>query len=611
MIKITLTKRQKDNVTKVSTLALERFVERIKTDTKGGAVTRRRRSLELGGDLESYDRIYPPRMVYPHAEFDKDESDNLTMKSFNGIVTLTIDGLESQADIDEVKRAARMLPSTLAAFCGATGHEVITMVRISRADDENMSQMTEEEANKLCQQGGEVAMRLYQSIIPRTIRGEKFSVHSNFCMPLDPCPYYNTKAIALPIEEKPLNLPEKEVEAKNDDSIDDNEAVEVTKREQKLVNYLKTHYRLRYNSIMGYTECWNNDKKYPDWTPVDTRVLNGMAVKVKTAGINASSHDVRNYVQSDLIKNYDPIGDYLMNVSDKWDGKDHIRQLAKRVPTDNPYWQDWFYTWFLGMVHQWQTSNLAMYGNQTVPLLISKQGWNKSTFCRLLLPPELSWGYTQNLQINDKRQVLQQMSQMMLINLDEFNQISPKIQQGFLKNIISLSSLKIKRPYGRHVEDFPRRASFIATTNQSDVLADPSGSRRFLGVELTGPINTSKKINYEQLYAQAMHALRQHEPYYFDEKRTQEIIEYNTRFDVKSEAEQYFYDFFEPTNDEAQGQWMTPTAIMAYLKKKVGVSLLKNTSVNGFGRKLTNMPGIKKKMSNQAALYLVKTILRE
>lgn len=103
---------------------------------------------------------------------------------------------------------------------------------------------------------------------------------------------------------------------------------------------------------------------------------------------------------------------------------------------------------------------------------------------------------------------------------------------------------------GRHVEDFPRRASFIATTNQVDVLADPSGSRRFLSVELTGPIDISTPPNYEQLYAQAMRALHQHEPYYFGPAETQEIQEWNRRFSVKTAAEQFFLDYFEPATDE-------------------------------------------------------------
>lgn len=74
------------------------------------------------------------------------------------------------------------------------------------------------------------------------------------------------------------------------------------------------------------------------------------------------------------------------------------------------------------------TDNIESYDRQFPSHLISTQGWNKTTFCEQLLPPELSWGYTGNLQMDDKRQVLQQMAQMLLINLDEFNQISPKTQ---------------------------------------------------------------------------------------------------------------------------------------------------------------------------------------
>ena len=201
---------------------------------------------------------------------------------------------------------------------------------------------------------------------------------------------------------------------------------------------------------------------------------------------------------------------------------------------------------------------------------------------------------------------VKQMAQMLLINLDEFNQISPHTQQGFLKNIITLSSVKIKRPYGRHVEDFPRRASFIATTNQADVLADPSGSRRFLSVELKGPIDVSTPPNYEQLYAQAMRALHQHEPYYFGPAETQEILEWNRQFSVKSSADLLFLDYFEPAIDEQDGTWMSASAIFSYLKEKVGVSLLKPTGISAFGRKLTNLPGLKKRETKYNTEYLVR-----
>lgn len=166
--------------------------------------------------------------------------------------------------------------------------------------------------------------------------------------------------------------------------------------------------------------------------------------------------------------------------------------------------------------------------------------------------------------------------------------------------------MKIKRPYGRHVEDFPRRASFIATTNQADVLADPSGSRRFLGIQLTGPIDVSMPPNYEQLYAQAMRALHQHEPYYFGPAETQLIMELNRKFSVKTAAEQFFLDYFEPAADTNDGTWMSTTAILDFLKNEMGVSLLRPLNVSGFGRKLSAIPGLEKRETSTNTTYLVK-----
>ena len=642
-MKLSLVLRNKKNALKLSTKSLESFIERIKTDTKDGAVARRRRQLGYGDHIIGYDSQYPSHLIYPSAVFEKDDNDNLRMKTFNGVVALTIEGLENQTDIDAVKRAAQILHYTLAAFVGPSGREVIIFVRIAKAEDASPAitqpyseitqpyskisgpyseithpysqisgtYLTEEEADALCQEGHRMAAAIYQAIMPKPILKEPVSVRSCFRMPLDPEPYYNPKALALPVRESggqvhdsltnQQSLSTSPLDSPSEDS-------DVGQQAQQLIDFLNQRYQFRYNTIMGYTEYKDNDYRYMDWTPVDDRTLKGMTMKVRLGGIDARDNDVRRYVQSNMIRPFNPIGDYLWAQYYKWDGKDHIRKLARTVPNRNPHWEDWFYTWFLGMVRQWQVNNLAKYGNQAVPLLISTQGWNKTTFCEQLLPPELRFGYTGNLQMEDKKQVLQQMAQMLLINLDEFNQISPRTQQGFLKNIITLSSVKIKRPYGRHVEDFPRRASFIATTNQADVLADPSGNRRFLGVELTGPIDVSTPPNYEQLYAQAMRALHQHEPYYFGPAETQEIMEWNRKFSLKTAAEQFFLDYFEPARNEQEGEWLSASAILAYLKDEVGVSLLKSPSVPAFGRKLSAIPGMQKRVTSINTFYLVRKI---
>lgn len=603
-MKLTFVLRNKNNALKLSTKTCDKFIERIKTDTKDGAVARRRQELKLVGNADSYDRQHPSHLIYPSAEFEKDANDNLRIRTFNGVVALTIKGLNTSAEREAIKQAARILHYTLAAFVGPTGKEVIILVRIAKADGSTI--VDEEEANTICQQGHQLATSIYQGLLPKPIDHNPVSVRNCFRMPLDSQPYYNPKAAALPVSEKPVTPQPQPKEAIVVETTDDKNATEISKGTQRVMDFLNSRYTFRYNTIMGYTEYKDKSFRYMDWMPVDDRVTKGMTIKARLNGINAWDNDVKRYVQSDMIKPFNPIGDYLWEQYEKWDGKDHIRKLARTVPTNNPHWEDWFYTWFLGMVRQWQVTNLAKYGNQAVPLLISSQGWNKTTFCEQLLPPELRWGYTGNLQMDDKRQVLQQMAQMLLINLDEFNQISPRIQQGFLKNIITLSSVKIKRPYGRHVEDFPRRASFIATTNQADVLADPSGSRRFLGVELTGPIDVSTPPNYEQLYAQAMRALHQHQPYYFSQQETKVIAESNRKFSVKSAADHFFFDYFEPATNATDGEWVSASAIFGYLKQKVGVSLLKPASISGFGRMLSNMPELQKRLTKYGSEYLVK-----
>ena len=76
-MKLTFVLRNKKNALKLSTKSLERFIERIKTDTKDGAVARRRRQLSLGGYTDGFDRQYPSHLIYPSAEFEKDDNDNL------------------------------------------------------------------------------------------------------------------------------------------------------------------------------------------------------------------------------------------------------------------------------------------------------------------------------------------------------------------------------------------------------------------------------------------------------------------------------------------------------------------------------------------------------
>lgn len=688
-MKFTAIRKDQRNQMHITMKSVEKFMERIQTDTKNRDVEGLRQHLQQPGSREfEYEQMYRLPMIYPSAELVRDVNGNLTMRQMNGILLLSASHLRGSEVLERVKSVTMTMPTTLAAFVGSSGESVKILVRISRPD--GTLPQSEEEANAFLHDAYELVKSPYQALLGVPLDEIKHTISSGFRMTHDPHPLFRPEAppflvdihstglltttsldeqrhddydlytqyehlyqraatlvwyrvpdnadpdailaelarqlclANFPEEEAvthiwahykyktPLLFDEERIRATvgavyaetKPDKRKSRQAEAVGREVRQLVGYLQKRYVFRYNTIMGYTEYRPNTTWFQDWQPVDERVINSFTMDARLTGLNVWDKDVSRYVKSDKIRNYNPIEEYLWEVHGKWDGIDHIGRLAQTVPTKNPHWERWFRTWVLAMVAQWKGRN-RRYGNSVAPLLISSQGYNKSTFCRSLLPDELQWGYTDNLSLDEKRPVLQAMSQMLLVNLDEFNQISPRVQEGFLKNTIQLARVKAKRPYGKHVEDFPRLASFIATTNIADVLADPTGNRRFIGIELTGPIDVSVRPNHEQIYAQAQALIDQGEPYWFDDQETRLIMQHNRQFQLKSPAEQYFHEQFKVAEDEKTGMWMTAAAILSSLRETYGASVLKQTSLVAFGRALSNMEGMHHHHSVDGTQYCV------
>ena len=626
-MKVTIVHTNNKKQLLVSTKTMEKLMERFARDDSKLTITHFRESVPyLSNNYEGYKDMPKWIHIYPAAEFAKDENNNLKMKAFNGILLLKFGNITDVDSVEGIKRSVAILPSTLAAITGADGKTVIVLIKFQGENDSLPT--SEADAEHLYRIAYQQIFPVYQAIAKASILvdgpkpsieagstlSQEPSIHNSFMMTLDAEPYFNGKAVAMKINSHARSQSPAPSTDNNQQTIPDFRAPEEGKKVDKnsisenivnMMQLLKSRYDFRYNTVMKFVEYMPKEKGWYGFQPVDPRVQKRMTLEVQLADIRVSIKDVRNFLESDYIKNYNPIEEYLFQCYDKWDGKDHIRALARTVPTANPHWADWFYTWFLGMVDQWRGYSHRQYGNSVAPLLISKQGYNKSTFCRRLLPPELQWGYSDNLILSEKRQVYQAMAQFMVINLDEFNQISPQVQQGFLKNLIQLPTLKYKPPYGSHVMEFPRLASFIATSNMKDILSDPSGNRRFIGVELTGPIDVSVRPNYQQLFAQALSALNNGEKSYFDAQQVKLIMKSNSQFEIIQPIDQYFLLYFELVEDEKEGEYLTAAEIFDYLKKQIGSSLKVN-SLMGFGRKLANMSELKHKRFADGMKYLVK-----
>ena len=368
----------------------------------------------------------------------------------------------------------------------------------------------------------------------------------------------------------------------------------------KMEEFMNRRYDFRYNLMSGGPEYREKNTFCFDYRPVTDRVLNSIALNAQKEGLQLWDRDVRRFVFSDRIPDYAPIEDYLTRLP-VWDGKDRIRPLAARIPCDNVRWEQLFYTWFLSMVAHWQGRD-KQHGNSLSPLLVGGQGCGKSTFCFNLLPPDLNKYYTDSIDFSKKRDAELYLTRFGLINIDEFDQVSAR-HQGFLKHLLQKPVVNVRKPHATQVESVKRYASFIATSNHTDLLGDPSGSRRFICIEVKGLIDNDQPIDYLQLYAQAVAALKNNERYWLTHEEEVSQMQANEAFQQRPLFEDLFFQYYRPASHKEEGLKISAGEIYLSLQKKSGVKLpMSNVSV--FGRFLKKI-GLKTQLASRGRLYLV------
>ena len=363
---------------------------------------------------------------------------------------------------------------------------------------------------------------------------------------------------------------------------------------QRLSRYLKLHYAFRYNLLTERTECARLNTEKADeshlltYTPVDSRILNGIALSAIENGVECWDRDIKRYVESDHVQAYHPFELYFKNLPE-WDGKDRVKELARRV-SDKDVWVRAFHRWMLAVTAQWTGSgNRGRRANSVAPLLVSPtQGLGKSTFCRMLLPQELRDYFTESFDLINTSSAENKLASYGLINLDEFDRL-PASRMPQLKNLMQMEDLRVRRAYRRSAESLPRIASFIGTSNRRDLLTDLSGSRRFICVEVEHAIDCTTSIDHAQLYAQLLHELNSGERCWFSKAEEAEIQAANRPFYRITPAEELISSCFAFAEAGEQGaRLMSAADIYAILKRK-NPAALKDCSCTSFSRLLAQL----------------------
>ena len=364
---------------------------------------------------------------------------------------------------------------------------------------------------------------------------------------------------------------------------------------KQLLSYLQLHYAFRYNRLTDRTEyafiaeeVGKEASHGLHFQPADNRVLNSISLQVMQAGIPCWDRDVKRYIESAEIPSFHPFTAYIEQLPE-WDGVDRVSSLARRV-SDAKTWVKSFHRWMLASASQWMDfGNKSKRANSVAPLLVSmRQGLGKSTFCRLLLPPELQEYFTESFDLANPSSAENKLASFGLINLDEFDRL-PSTRMPQLKNLMQMERLNIRRAYKHSGEPLPRIANFIGTSNRRDLLTDRSGSRRFICVEVSRPIDCATPIEYDQLYAQLKYELLHGERSWFSKEEEAEIQAANEAFYRITPAEELLGDTFQLCEPHEEGAHLLSAAQIYTSLKSQHPAALQDCTPLAFSRMLAQV----------------------
>ena len=320
-------------------------------------------------------------------------------------------------------------------------------------------------------------------------------------------------------------------------------------------SFLNENYQFRRNVLRGVVEYVKLPVEgEPDWLVLDEEDLNSIVIHAMREDVCEKGNpqaDIKLLVQSNEVPLFNPIQDFLNNLP-KWDGQNHVARLFSRIPGISTEQHAFLAIWFRSAVAHWLQMDL-LHGNETVPTLIGAQGCGKTTFLRRLLPLHLREYYLDHLNLSNKFDKEMALTNNLLVNLDELEAIRPS-QHAALKQTLSKAKVNGRPIYGASQEDRPRFASFVATTNNPHPLTDATGSRRYICLSIPKGqlIDNSGEIDYEQLYAQVLHEVRELKaPYWYNNAEVMRIQELNLNYmEQKDIAEIISVCFRKPEEGE-------------------------------------------------------------
>ena len=322
---------------------------------------------------------------------------------------------------------------------------------------------------------------------------------------------------------------------------------------EDIASYVKT-FDLKKNLITRKIEL--------NGRPIDDSDLNSIFLDSKGVFKESTKELITSIIFSNRVPSYNPLHEFFESElyeynNDQWP---NIQLLLSSINTDTDDADYFILIWLLSIV-------ASAYGHKSELVLVfcgEKQGTGKTHWFRYLLPKPIRYLYAESkMDAGKDDEIL--MCGKLIINDDEYGGKS-KREEKRMKELTSKEFINVREPYGRVSTDLKRLAVFCGTSNETQILSDPTGNRRIMPIHILDiDHELYNKCDKEGLWRELFCMFQMGANYKLLGEDIAKLNAATESYKLSTPEDDLINKKLTPGSSTSLGEWMSLTDIQQYL----------------------------------------------
>lgn len=339
--------------------------------------------------------------------------------------------------------------------------------------------------------------------------------------------------------------------------------------------FLAENYEIRINEFdTSKSHITSKIKKYDK--PIS---FQDIYLHLVEEGVNVGTNILKMILMSpNYSRTYNPVVEYFEALRGKYRGESQIDLLCEHIkPRDFGDQEEGYYERRMYyIVKKWIVAAAACIlkhrpNDVALGLVAAQGGIGKTWLLEFIVPDELKEYYKLSEKDDRLFNMTEDFTRNFMVNFDEFVGISRSRAELF-KKVLSARKLPVKRPREEFSVMQERIASAAFTTNRTPELGGfltyDLGLRRFGIIDIEEIDKSySRKVDVDQLWAEAVMLLDQDFDYIFNARDFNDFENFNARYVLQSSSSTLVQLYYEIPEREEDGRWLMASEILNELRQ--------------------------------------------